>query len=189
MRDSSHWVDPCASFSVYNDKGQLIERTKELLNPALSSIDRAGYALGEGYSFPSPLGTALFWGAYWHMHTPLQNIEAGSFVLLELRDGAADNHDNAGCYWARYPVDFATVNSTSDEPLQLSFIANSHSAASRRAMLTTTPSPAASVPAPSTSPGRPSSTSKRPLLAAEARVDCLLHRRDRNVSLDQVVNS
>jgi hypothetical protein len=184
-------VDPSASFSVYNSKGQLIERTKELLNPALSSLDQVAYALGEGYTHPtasSAPGTTLFWGAYWHMQTPLQNVEAGSVVLLELRDGAAEL-DSAGCYWTRYALDFASINSTTDEPLSLNYIQSSHGAASRRTMLTAaSPASAASQASQAVVRSAPNGA-KTQAKTAEARVDCVLHRRDRNVSLEEVTSS
>lgn len=184
------------SVSVYNGKGQQVERTQELLNPALSSIDQDAYAAGEGYSANGGAGdlpagrapgTSLFWGAYWHMQTPLQNVDSASVVLLELRDGAQEQ-DSAVCYWARYPLNFTTITTTSDEAIALSPIQNSHSAASRKIMLTGAPSAA---PAANNN-ARPASTSSKgggPARAAELRVDCVLHQRERNVTLEQVVKS
>lgn len=131
---------------MYNSKGQAIERTQELLHPALSSVDQAAWAASISISSANSTSVkaflrkqhpfmTLYWGAYWHMTTPLQNIDAGSFVLVELRDGDADP-GAAAAYWARYAINFVTINSTYDEALPLGVVPNSTSAASRRAMLT-----------------------------------------------------
>lgn len=185
---------------MYNSKGQLIERTVELLNPALSSIEREAYIVGEGSHIRnggsqrrshSKEEVSLYWGSYWHMSTPLQNLEGCATILIELRDGA-DEQDSAPCYWARYEVDPTLINSTVSEVVALSVIQNSNSAASRRIMLS--PSPATANAASS----NPSATSRLSALAlrnsgasspAELVVDCVLHRKDRTVSVDQVINS
>lgn len=184
------------SFSVYNNKGQLIERTMEILNPSLSSIEREAYAVGEGSHTNANQRRSqqkaevnLYWGAYWHMTTPLQNLEGTAVVLIELKDGA-DDQDSAPCYWARYEVDPSTINSTTSEVITLGVIQNSNSPASRRIMLSGTPSAASN----------PSSTSRLSALAlrnsnagnagtAELVLDCVLHRKDRNVTVEQVINS
>ena len=58
---------------------------------------------------------------------------------MEVKDGAVGANDSADatCHWSRYPINFSTINSTTDEVLKLNSIQNSSSANSRRLMLTT----------------------------------------------------
>ena len=185
-----------ARFSVYNSKGQLIECVQELLNPVLSSIDREAYAAADpvaAENLPRRQGkyTSLYWGAYWHMRTPLQNLEAGTCVVIEVSDGASEQA-SAPCYWARYPISFASINCAQDEVLPLSLIQNSQSAVSRRAMLSAPVAPSV-VPASASRTSRSSSVGGAEAglrsRSSELHLDCVLHRRDRNVDAQQLLTS
>jgi hypothetical protein len=191
----SPWQEPSLTFSAYNAKGQLLERAKEFFKPSYSSLDtdlvnrenlwlRSDASGGE--AAPAEVGSSdggkasrhqsttevikFYWGCQWHMSTPLQNLEEGSFVLIEMRDGGAGSSSeyppstvNSGCHWGRYPINFSTINSTVEELLGLQHIPyNSGSAANKRLML---------------SPTGTGSSDTTSLLF----LDCTLHRRERNI--------
>ncbi len=186
------------SFSVHNSAGQLIEKSQEVLQPALSSVDQRAHQLnqqGQGSTQPSPpppppppSHVALYWGSYWHMHTPLQNLEAGSFVLIEVRDGSAEenstssgNSANNTTFYTRYALDYSTINAVYDQVLPLAAVANGL-AASRRTMLTHPVAPPL-VSAHSRDSGTVVSLPK----TSQLTVDCVLHRKDRLVAFEQIM--
>lgn len=223
----SSWTKPTIAFSVYNSKGQPIERTQELLHPALSSVDQNSWAASASNSSNGSSVKAFlrkqnpvmsfYWGGHWHMSTPLQNLEAGSFVLVELRDGNADP-TSASTYWTRYAINFSTINSTCEESLPLGIVQNSASAAGKRTMLTgpaptagtSSNSAGAGVSRESSGRGTLSSKTSRSTMAAVTErdsadlsgsgpddvpkssvlvLDCVLHQRDRIVGIDHVLNN
>lgn len=174
------------SFSVHNSAGQLIEKSQEVLQPALSSVDQHTH-LTQPASPSSHI--ALYWGSYWHMHTPLQNLEAGSFVLIEVRDGSAEDtsSSNSGntnhmTFYTRYALDYSTINAVYDQVLPLGAVANGLAAASRRTMLTHPVAP----PLGSAASRASGSLTSLPK-TSQLTVDCVLHRKDRLVAFEQIM--
>ena len=235
----SGWTNPSVSLSVYNSTGQLIEKSQEVLQPALSSVDQQQWAPSSPQPSPVP-GTRtsrentpsapsptvqsflrsqnphveLYWGAYWHMATPLQNLEAGSFVLIELRNGSSEDStgglpNNPTTFWTRYALDFNTVNSAHDQVLPLNMVQNGLNAAGRRAMLTSPSLPplaprVASLKAKNAAraPGADEmemsshelNTSQKDAnctvpAVSQLTVDCALHRKDRMVAFEQIMST
>lgn len=121
------------------------------------------------------------------MHTPLQNLEAGSFVLIEVRDGSAEenstgNSANNTTFYTRYALDYSTINAVYDQVLPLAAVANGLAAASRRTMLTHPVAPP-QVSAVSRDSGTVVSLPK----TSQLTVDCVLHRKDRLVAFEQIM--
>ena len=56
----------CMIISVYNTRKQVIEASHTIESPKYHD------------------DTHILWYSMWHMQTPLENIEAGSFILLEV---------------------------------------------------------------------------------------------------------
>ncbi len=70
--------------SAYNSTKQLIETTKELKSPIW--IEDSGDSAGSTNSVKTKNeGFKVFWGYSWHMQTPLDNLEIGSFITVEYR--------------------------------------------------------------------------------------------------------
>jgi hypothetical protein len=66
--------------SALNSKRQLVEAAKEFRGASfLSSSESSAVAGGAG------VGKKLYWGWIWYMNTPLENLEAGSSVLIEYK--------------------------------------------------------------------------------------------------------
>lgn len=57
-----------------NSKRDLLEPAKELRGPALIQMQGGGSGTKN-----------VYWAVSWHMQTPLENLETGSFVLVEYR--------------------------------------------------------------------------------------------------------
>lgn len=93
-------ISPSITLSVYNSKHQLVEKEKVLQLPVLiRTTDHQQQA--------SPITTTtnttttsdedtsssphnhhhcrLVWGSTWHMETPLENLEPGSFIVLQVQ--------------------------------------------------------------------------------------------------------
>jgi len=200
------------SFSVHNSAGQLIEKSQEILQPALSSMDQAQWSPSsplpsparDGGAPPSGSGSgsvqsflrsqhphvALHWGAYWHMATPLQNLEQGSFILIEVRNGSAEDHSgalaNPTTYFTRYALDYATINSTFEQTLPLGVVQNGLNAAGKRTMLTHPVVPPVKVTGEHGTISRPVSGAPLPT-TSQLTVDCVLHRKDRLVAFEQIM--
>lgn len=85
-----------------NSKGELVEPAKELHYPALiQSVI--------GSSKP-----AAYWAVSWHMQTPLENLDAGSFVLVEYRSSSSSAEGEAASAViaeARMPLDKEYIDS------------------------------------------------------------------------------
>lgn len=56
---------------VYNVKKQVLENAVDIRNPALIKRNAAGVV------------TEIHWGSTWHMQTPLENLEMGSYLIIE----------------------------------------------------------------------------------------------------------
>jgi hypothetical protein len=61
---------PFLVVSVYNQKKKLIESVQHMPVPV---VRRSSY---------------VWWGSVWHMQTPLDNLEEGSFIIVELKNAA-----------------------------------------------------------------------------------------------------
>ena len=90
-----------------SSKRQLVEPARELRGPALVQPAQV-----EGKRVLRPV---LHWAASWHMQTPLENLDSGSYLLLEYRAKAGDTAVTASL---QYALDRAVIDS-GDEELQL----------------------------------------------------------------------
>lgn len=85
---------PVLMISAFNSKRQLIEAPKEFKEATYVDVSS-----GE---------KNIFWGSMWHMNTPLENLQEGSFVLVEYKlrpDGPTVSS-------AQISLDRQTVDST-----------------------------------------------------------------------------
>jgi hypothetical protein len=98
--------------SVYNAKKQLIEDTRELHRPVQAKhADDGSLAVIE-----------LYWGATWHMHTPLENLEPGSYLVIGFHPAIIASSGKASSSFstqATYPIDTDSID-TGLQTLQLS---------------------------------------------------------------------
>jgi hypothetical protein len=60
---------PALTFSAFNSKRQLIEAPKDLKEPAFVYTKEKN----------------ITWGSMWHMNTPLENLQEGSYVLIDYK--------------------------------------------------------------------------------------------------------
>jgi hypothetical protein len=64
---------PFLVISVYNQKKKLIESVQHMPVPV---VRRSSY---------------VWWGSVWHMQTPLDNLEEGSFIIIELKNATTSS--------------------------------------------------------------------------------------------------
>jgi hypothetical protein len=83
--------DSFLSISLYDSKNELIEDVQDLNIPAVNEASQ------------------VWWGKIWHMQTPLQNIEPGSFILIRLKNPR--ELTDVDCPWIRIEIDKETINS------------------------------------------------------------------------------
>lgn len=86
---------PSLSISAMNSKREPIEPGKELRGPALIQMQ--------------PGNKNVYWAVSWHMQTPLENLETGSFVLVEYRAKVGADIDSTSP---------STVTATTQLPLE-----------------------------------------------------------------------
>lgn len=55
--------------------------------------------------------TSIYWGSVWHMQTPLDNIDTGSFVAIEYRSVATTPGATATTVIATFPLDIESIDS------------------------------------------------------------------------------
>jgi ankyrin repeat protein len=79
----------CMTISVYNTRKQVIETSYVIESPKYHDE------------------THILWSSMWHMQTPLENIEPGSFILLEVK--SSDMKESK--LFGYYPIDKDTINS------------------------------------------------------------------------------
>ena len=95
---------------------------KELRNPAIIDLPNPS----EGSEKRSSVSRAaqqqpvnIYWGSVWHMQTPLDNIEQGSYIAIEYRAiPTAPGSQNAASAVATFPLDIDSIDSGS-QTLQL----------------------------------------------------------------------
>jgi hypothetical protein len=90
---------------------------------ASSASASAGAGEGGGEEDVASGPTGRHWGWQWHMQTPLENIPAGSFVLIEVlyssssAGAGGDNSSGGGggcCCWTSFPLELESVDSGPD---------------------------------------------------------------------------
>jgi len=104
-------LSPSITLSVYNSKHQLVEKEKVLQLPVL--IRTADQRQQQQQASPPITATTseedttvtsashhnqhcrLVWGSTWHMETPLENLEPGSFIVLQVQLAASLEADNS----------------------------------------------------------------------------------------------
>lgn len=90
---------------VYNVKKQLVENAWELRNPAQIKRVEGGSAVQE-----------VYWGSTWHMQTPLENLETGSYLVIEFHPDSSIHSNpasraNTFATTAVYPINTEVINS------------------------------------------------------------------------------
>jgi hypothetical protein len=95
-----------------NSQRQLIEQTREFVSPLLAT---------EGVS------PVLHWLAAWFMQTPVENIQGGSFVLFEFKQGASAVGDSPtpvssaeGVCWGAFPLVLDRIDTVPNVSVTLS---------------------------------------------------------------------
>ncbi len=130
--------NPAVAISVLNSKRQLLEPVKLVSVPL---------QFAEG-------GQSVQWLAYWHMQTPVETVEAGSFVLFEFKSLAAapspgsspvtagPTSDSSNLCWGVYPLALETVDSVWNHsvalhsyPLNLDALSSSNPVAKKTAKI------------------------------------------------------
>mmetsp|Transcript_17676 Transcript_17676/g.39962 ORF Transcript_17676/g.39962 Transcript_17676/m.39962 type:complete len:1692 (+) Transcript_17676:116-5191(+) len=109
--------------SVRNAADQDLERTCVSHRQLLDNLPRAGGSGGRdaadqlqrmalsGPSYSSRRDDGLFWGTYWHMKTPLENVLPGSYVLVKIVGGRGGGDGQAQSCWGLLELDTALLNS------------------------------------------------------------------------------
>lgn len=70
--------------SAYNSSKQLIEATKEMKSPVwIDDVKTSGESVSNNKNKGE--GLKILWGCSWHMQTPLDNLEPGSFIVIEYK--------------------------------------------------------------------------------------------------------
>lgn len=115
-------VSPSITLSVYNSKHQLVEKEKVLQLPVLirtadhhhhqQQHQQQHHQQQQQVSSPTTATTSdedttgtstshhnqhcrLVWGSTWHMETPLENLEPGSFIVLQVQLAVSLEADNS----------------------------------------------------------------------------------------------
>lgn len=83
--------DSFLSISLYDSKNDLVEDVQDINLPAVNQASQT------------------WWGKTWHMQTPLQNIEPGSFIIISLHNSR--ELTDVDSPWIRYDIDKETINS------------------------------------------------------------------------------
>jgi len=92
-------LSPSITLSVYNSKHQLVEKDKVLQLPVLirttdQQQQQASPPITATTSEEDTTATSashhnqhcrLVWGSTWHMETPLENLEPGSFIVVQVQ--------------------------------------------------------------------------------------------------------
>lgn len=234
------WDRPRLSFSVYNSKGQVLEEMCTLRHPIVSSVDKLQWPDENGPTSPSSSSDRrgsnstlqrrgsesstpkrnldyldLWWGTSWHMRTPLENIEEGSFVLIQLQQELSDSTSGSSkggaavdayandepVYWTRFVIDVDTIQTSEEDLLPLNFMESCASllnvpAASRISQRAPPLFLTAAVlpPVQPTSVGATSGGGNRSQQYVTATmshltVDCVLHQLDRKVDISSVMKA
>lgn len=105
LRRATVGDQPVLVVAAYNSKRQLVEAGKELRGPAWTSAEQA--ASSPSASPPASATKHIYWGVLWHMQTPLENLEEGSYVLVEYKARS----DGPVVSAAQVSLDRQTVNS------------------------------------------------------------------------------
>lgn len=90
--------NPQLVVAVFNAKRDMIESSQFVTCPA---VNQSKY---------------LWWGQTWYMHTPLENLEAGCFVLVYFYHGAnalKAEGDKKETSWSVFPIDKETIDTGS----------------------------------------------------------------------------
>lgn len=95
---------PFITVSVFTTKQHLVEAPQDIINPALTKTN------------------SIWWGWCWHMQTPLENLSAGSLVLVELKDRRmnpkSNQVENMVVAWAVVHLDDSRIE-TKGESLEM----------------------------------------------------------------------
>lgn len=121
-----------------NSKRQLVEPSKELRGPALIQQQSIN---GDSKN--------VYWAVSWHMQTPLENLDAGSFILIEFRARAAIGNEKAASVdtgttsfvqlpLERESIDSSDINLQFTGPIESGSKSVSAAAARERSTLRTT---------------------------------------------------
>lgn len=121
-----------------NSKRQLVEPAKELRGPALIQLQSSNGS-----------SKTVYWAVSWHMQTPLENLDAGSFILIEYRARAASGNEKAATADAaatsfiqlpleRENIDSSDTNLQFTGPIEAGSKSISAAAAQERSTLRTT---------------------------------------------------
>jgi hypothetical protein len=107
-------LSPSITLSVYNSKHQLVEKEKVLQLPVLiRTADQQQQQQQQQHASPPITATTseedttvtsashhnqhcrLVWGSTWHMETPLENLEPGSFIVVQVQLAGSLEADNS----------------------------------------------------------------------------------------------
>jgi hypothetical protein len=113
--------DPSLVISIYNEKKQLIESTRDVRNPSIISVEIENHAQHQKKqnirgSITGKHGGFIYWGQSWHLQTPLENLEPNSFLVIEYRPrGELLNQTNSfvvSPLSAQFEIDLSAIDSS-----------------------------------------------------------------------------
>ncbi|CAM9346845.1 unnamed protein product [Choristocarpus tenellus] len=94
METTQGMVKPFLTISVFNSKGKLTEAQQDMMFPTLES-------------------NHLWWAKTWNMQTPLETLEAGSLVVVELKANGESGHAET-IAWGPFALDQDVINTRSE---------------------------------------------------------------------------
>jgi hypothetical protein len=108
--------DPSLVISIYNEKKQILEVARDVRSPAfLSKEDTEPSPNTRDSTNMNKKSGYIFWGQSWHMQTPLENLEANSYLLIEYRPRGeglnVPNLNPVSPLIAQYFIDLDTLDS------------------------------------------------------------------------------